>query len=200
MTPAQNHRIRRVAAVLASLHKKAEHQPDWSDIVKHFAHAVWVNAYMNAIDEATGEGNGGEVSDSAEVVLESAPWGAGSHIEDYAPNMPSEFIAATEKDIVDAWGKDAVLADCAAFMAESGEDEEKYGWYLAMQDMGQGVGLGDYGYTSTLKRYGSHAEHTTGFLTKDGDKILFQVDGTPYRSVGPVDVTSDLEDLVVPQD
>lgn len=174
---------------------------DWDVIVHEFAHCLWVNAYLQAVDESTRETNGGTPSENVEVELTRAPWGGGAQLEDYAPDMPESVVLGTEKLLEKAFGKDAVLADAAAFMEESGKSDKTYGWYLCMEQLGHGVGLHDYGYDTKLKDYATHVDsNNMGWLYMDDDRIMFGMETMGDGPSGTADVTTDLERLVVKDD
>ena len=123
--------------------RQASDSADWDSIIDSAAKIALSYAFANAVDNAV---DGADTEE--EPILKRAPWGGGDHIEDYSPDAPEAFRKFVESALVSAWGKDAILADCAAFKAEGYGNEDLYGSDLAMQATGSGVTLGDDGFES----------------------------------------------------
>lgn len=203
MTPIQSKRIAKVVQVLASLKTADSDEYTFDNIAHGFAKAVWVDAYLSAVGESTGENNGGTISDDMEVQLRSSPWSGNGGpnspgLETYAPTIPDEFLSRIDQVLTKAWGKDAILSDYAEYNKETGKDADTYGWYLGMQELGHGVGLYDDGYDSTLKEYASGADGASGSLgfSPSGDIIFSIYYGGTYEA----DVTGELESYLISDD
>lgn len=177
-------------ATKPSKRKASESAPNWNTIVQRAADARLGFGYADACERAAEDDS--EYNPDGPL-LTSAPWGMGAEITNYVPNTPADLVKDTENELASA-GKDAVLADCAAFMAETGEDEKTYGWYFATEQMGHGVGLFDYGYKTKIKK--KHLfENDNAFLQiEDGRVMFYPVDS---RNVKPIDVTDDVEHVLL---
>lgn len=100
-------------------------------IVEGAARAMFVDAWAGAWERAVED-------DQAE----SLPWGGGEDLTQVAPETPPDFVKDAETFVrTTAFDNKVDLAK----MAEEHEiDEHTFGFYLAMEGMGHGVGLWEY--------------------------------------------------------
>lgn len=158
----------------------------WEDIVDSYAKAVLSSGLADAVDNAKSKG-----------LISRTPWGGGDDVMDFMPAVDATF-RSNVASFLSKIGKDKVVTDCDLFIEDTGENASTYGHYLAMQQMGHGVGLEDYGYTTTLpdvttEVYGesySPAEETEDEDGNEGDPssfveedITLTIDGTFFFSI-----------------
>lgn len=194
MTPIQSKRIAKVVQVLASLKTASA---DWDIIVDAATTALVADSYAMAVEDSL-EGADREFYEG-DAKFSRTPWGGGDDVMDFAPdvddNIRSQVAAILEKEI----GKDAILADCDAFIEKTGENADTYGHYLMMQSMGHGVGLFDYDYDSAFDIDRSSFAHVHGYITVSGDEddttLTYNLDGDGIT--WDADVTSELTSSLV---
>lgn len=190
MTPIQSKRIAKVVQVLASLKTASS---EWEDIATGAAKAFAESEYSTALYNASHpEGD----ADEYDVHLSREP-----RDTDISSSVDDELINQVAAVIEKNYDLDAILADYKAYaeVTDSGNFPtvaEKYGWYFAMQNAGEGVGLGDDGFESSLDN--EHVlEHYGSFLQKntEEDTIMFNISGTGIDWV--TDVTYDVQEFLI---
>lgn len=176
----------------AARSKIASGDVDYAAIVLAAAKAVLVSHYADCTEQAAEEESddypdGGNLTDT--------PWGPGSDLMNYQPKMNPQLEAAIDKILksMSPTGQAGIEADFLKFEEETGEDEDTYGHYLAMESMGHGVGLGDYGYKTSLDS-NYKLENVDHWLSAPSpDKILLHLAVGTSNNI-EFDVTGDLLD------
>lgn len=136
----------------------------WDRIVKAYAATILEDAWEYAKDDDVSE----------------------TDVSNYTyPSVPPELISKVDS-FLSKIGKDKVIEDCESFEEDTGESLETYAHYLAMEQMGHGVGLDlNYNYETKL---GRHRTETSGSATFDDDSntVTFYIEGT-FDTAIPLD-------------
>ncbi len=102
------------------------------ETIDSVARTFYVTAWASAWERAVEEG-----------LAKSTPWGPGAELFDFAPATPATFKTNARKFILAVKAANPGV-NWNALQLQSRLDDNSFGYYMAMEGIGEGVGLWEY--------------------------------------------------------